>query len=132
MSIDREEHLRMKNWKGTLAIGICKGTKYMNWSYDLIFSNYDLIKEARDKIREIFIDYIKKNIESYGKRPFYRYIPQYIYTGLNYGNIKILKGDREEIEKKILLIIDNKDNVIDIDRNNKIKRQSTNVERTKD
>lgn len=112
MSIDREERLRMKNWKGTLAIFIRKGTKYMTWSYDLILSNYDLTKEARDKIRKIFEDYIRKNLKYYGKRPFYRYIPQYIYTGRNYGNIKILKGDREEIEEKILPIIDNKDNVI--------------------
>jgi len=112
VSIDREEHLRMKNWKGTLAIIIRKGTKYMTRSYDLNISNYDLTKEARDKIRKIFEDYIRKNIESYGKRPFYRYIPQYISAGLDYGSIKVLKGDRGNIEGEILPIIDNKDNVI--------------------
>lgn len=111
----------MKNWKGTLAISTKTGTKYMTWSYDLVYSNYDLIKEARDKIREIFIDYIRRNIESYRKKPYYRYPIQYIYTGLNYGNIKILKRDKEEIEKKILPIIDNKNNVISIEGRKQFK-----------
>jgi hypothetical protein len=116
MSIDREEYQKMKNLDGTLTIGINRGTKYMTWSYDMILSGYDLIEEARVKIQEIFIDYIKRNIESYGKRPYYRYAPQYVSTGPTFGCIKILKRDREEIEKKILPIIDNKNNVVRVSR----------------